>query len=207
MTIAPFTRLTGAAAPLLRPNIDTDVIIRIEHLTQCPKEQLGRYAFEALKYLENGILDPEFVLNQDIFLDAPVLLAGPNFGCGSSREHAVWALQGGGVRCIIAPSFGDIFYANCFENGMLPIKLPMDIIDSLAQQCANGDFLTIDLDHCLIISPAREQIEFAVDTMRRDMLLQGLDNIALSLKYTQQIRAWQERDQQQRSWAWQPIEP
>ena len=198
----PFTRVSGPAAPLMQSNVDTDVIIRIERITQLAKKELGRYAMEALRYLPDGSDDPAFIMNQPAFRGAPVLLAGPNFGCGSSREHAVWALQGMGLRCVIAPSFGDIFYANCFQNGVLPIRLPMDVVERLAAQCAGGAPLTIDLQACTITAPDGSSTSFTLDASRREMLLHGLDDIALTLKDDALIRSWQEADRSRRPWAW-----
>jgi 3-isopropylmalate/(R)-2-methylmalate dehydratase small subunit len=202
MTMQPFTVVTGPAAPLLRANIDTDVIIRIEHLTMPSRKELGRYAMEVLRYLPDGSEDPSFILNQPAFRGAPILLAGPNFGCGSSREHAVWALQGAGLRCVIAPSFGDIFYANCFQNGVLPIRLPMDVVQDLAVQCAQGEPLSVDLQACGITAPDGRVTPFSVDARRREMMLHGLDEIGLTLIDAARIRAWQAADRLSRPWAW-----
>src|SRR5213595_651212 len=132
-----FTTVSGPIVAVMRANIDTDVIIRVEWLSM-PREQLGPYAFEALRYLPDGSDDPEFMPNRLPFRGAPVLLAGANFGCGSSRETAVWALQAMGIRCVIAPSFGDIFSNNCFQNGVLPIGLAQAQIDALEARAANG---------------------------------------------------------------------
>src|SRR5919205_1213678 len=124
----PFTKVGGPAAPLLRANVDTDLIIRIERLVGTRREELGPFAFEALRRRADGSEDPDFVLNRPEYRGAPILLAGPNFGCGSSREGAVWALMGAGIRCVIAPSFGDIFFSNCFQNGLLPVVLPEETV-------------------------------------------------------------------------------
>jgi 3-isopropylmalate/(R)-2-methylmalate dehydratase small subunit len=198
----PFTVVSGPAAPLMLPSVDTDVIIRIEHLTDTPKHELGRYAFQALRYRRDGSDDPEFILNRAHFRSAPILIAGPNFGCGSSREHAVWALQGLGIRCVIAPSFGDIFYANCFQNGILPVRLPSVVVDGLAQQCLDGSALTVDLADYLITAPDGHAIPFAVDTRRREMMLLGLDEIGLTLRAMGEIDEWQAKDKFRRPWAW-----
>lgn len=199
----PFTTLTGPAAWLPRANVDTDVIIRIERLTTIgDRSRLGPYAMEALRYREDGSDDPSFVFNQPAFRGAPILLAGENFGCGSSREGAVWALQGMGVRCVIAPSFGDIFFNNCFQNGMLPIRLAPDAIEALARQCADGDAMTVDLTQCTLAAPDGSVAPFAIDPLRREGLLHGLDDIGLTLKDDTLIRAWQAADRQRRPWAW-----
>jgi 3-isopropylmalate/(R)-2-methylmalate dehydratase small subunit len=198
----PFTRIAGPAAPLLRANIDTDVIIRIERLTGVPREQLGRYAFEALRYRVDGSEDPDFALNRTNFRNAPILIAGENFGCGSSREGAVWALMAAGLRCVIAESFGDIFYNNCFQNGMLPVVLPAVTVAQLAGEAANGAPLTVDLVEQMILSPQGEAITFDIDTQRRQALLDGLDDISLTLERLPEIVAWQSHDRVSRPWIW-----
>lgn len=202
MTMQGFTRVRGPAASLLRPNLDTDLIIRIERLTTLDRDALGPYAFEALRYRDDGSEDPTFELNEPAARGAPVLLAGPNFGCGSSREGAVWALQGIGVRAIVAPSFGDIFHSNCFQNGVLPIRLPLAQVEALAAQCAHGAPLGIDLERCVITAPDGRETAFPIDPMRREALLQGLDDIGLTLQDDALIRAWQQRDRIARPWAW-----
>jgi len=197
----PFISVTGAAAPLMRRNVDTDVIIRIERLTQIPKGQLGRYAFEALRQHADGSPINGFVLNDPCFRDAPILLADENFGCGSSREGAVWALQGLGIRCVIAPSFGDIFIDNCFQNGLLPIRLAREHLMTLADFCANGARITVDLRDGVIVVAGR-RIAFTVDPFRRAALLDGLDDIGLTLKDAPAIEAWQQADRAARPWNW-----
>jgi 3-isopropylmalate/(R)-2-methylmalate dehydratase small subunit len=200
-----FTRLSGQAAPLLRANIDTDLIIRIERLTGTMREEMGQWAFETLRYRPDGSENPDFVLNQGPFRGAPVLLAGANFGCGSSREGAVWALQGAGIRCVIAESFGDIFFNNCFQNGILPIRLPAETVRALAEQSAGGNArLTVDLERQTITSPRGEEIPFEVDAARRTALLEGLDDIGQTLLHAQAIAAWQAADRAARPWVWQP---
>lgn len=198
----PFTIVTGAAAHLPRANVDTDVIIRIERLTTLPNEELGAYAFEALRYRDDGSDDPDFILNQPAFRGAPVLLAGDNFGCGSSREGAVVALQGLGLRCVIAPSFGDIFFSNCFQNGVLPIRLPAPEVEALAAACAHGEPLTVDLERQAIRTAAGAETAFTVDPMRREGLLHGLDDVGLTLKDKALIQQWQQADRSRRPWAW-----
>ncbi|GAB7547921.1 3-isopropylmalate dehydratase small subunit [Cupriavidus sp. 8B] len=202
MTMQPFTVVTGAAVPLMRANVDTDVIIRIERLTALPREQLGPYALEALRYRADGSEDPGCVFNQLAFRGAPVLLAGANFGCGSSREGAVWALMGLGVRCVIAPSYGDIFYNNCFQNGVLPIQLPAETVQALAAQCASGAPVHVDLASATLTAPDGATVAFPVDPLRREALLHGLDDIGLTLKDDALIRAWQQADRTHRPWAW-----
>jgi 3-isopropylmalate/(R)-2-methylmalate dehydratase small subunit len=202
MTNPPFTVVIGAAPYLPRANIDTDVIVRIDRLTSLPKDQLGPYAMEALRYRADGSDDPDFILNRPTFRGAPILLAGDNFGCGSSREGAVWALQGIGVRCVIAPSFGDIFYSNCFQNGVLPIRLPAPEVEALAAACADGASLTVDLERRMLIAPSGVQTAFTIDPLRREGLLHGLDDIGLTLRDDFLIHAWQQAYRGQRPWAW-----
>lgn len=200
--MTPFTTVTGAAAPLMRDNVDTDVIIRIERLTNLQRDQLGPYALEALRFRADGSEDPAFILNQPAFRGAPILLAGNNFGCGSSREGAVWALMGLGMRCVIAPSFGDIFFGNCFQNGMLPIALPMPVVQKLAAAAADGAPFTVDLQQCVVRGPDGSVTSFSVDALRREGLLNGLDDIGLTLQSDPAIRAWQRDDRLRRPWAW-----
>jgi 3-isopropylmalate/(R)-2-methylmalate dehydratase small subunit len=196
----PFVTVTGAAAPLLQANIDTDVIIRIERLTE--GADLGHYALEAMRYLPDGSPNPNCVLNQPRFRNAPILLTGRNFGCGSSREGAVTALMAMGMRCVIAPTFGDIFHANCFRNGLLPVELPESAIERLAAQSRDGDF-TVDLTQQVVVAPSREITTFAIDQLQRDALLEGLDEIGLTLKSADEISAWQNADRMNRPWVWQ----
>lgn len=194
-----FTRVSGPAVPLLQPNIDTDVIIRIERLTG--GADLGRYAFEALRYLPDGSPNPDCVFNELRFANAPILLAGRNFGCGSSREGAVTALMAMGLRCVIAPGFGDIFFANCFRNGLLPIVLPENTVNKLAAASRIDDF-TVDLEAQLVRVPSGETICFPVDALQREGLLEGLDEIGLTLKDEGKIAAWQTIDRANRPWVW-----
>jgi 3-isopropylmalate/(R)-2-methylmalate dehydratase small subunit len=202
MPMIPFTQIAGPAAPLLRDNIDTDVIIRIERLAALERDQLGPYAMEALRFRPDGSEDPAFVLNERAFRSAPILLAGANFGCGSSREAAVWALMERGVRCVIAPSFGDIFFNNCIQNGLLPIRLPLARIHAVARAAAAGGHFTVDLERCTVTSPDGEVSPFVIDAQQREALLLGLDEIQLTLREAESIRAWQGKDQLCRPWAW-----
>ena len=204
MALQPFTEITGPAAHLPRANVDTDVIIRIERLTAVDSEaQLGRYAFEALRYRADGSEDPGFILNQPAFRGAPILLAGENFGCGSSREGAVNALMAMGIRCVIAPSFGDIFFNNCFINGLLAIKLSAPTIAALAAACADGAPLSVDLAHGTLKTADWTVTPFSIDPMRREGLLRGLDDIGLTLRDDALIRQWQAADRLRRPWVWQ----
>lgn len=198
-----FTVLRGVAAPLMIPNIDTDVIIRIERLAGTPKEERGRWAFESLRYREDGSENPDFVLNRAPFREAKILVAGKNFGCGSSRESAVWALMGCGLRCVIASSFGDIFFGNCFQNGFLPVRLPRDEVERLASEIAAGGesaMITVDLERQRVTSAKGESFPFGIEPLRRRMLLEGLDEIALTLAREAEIAAFQGRDREHRPW-------
>lgn len=200
-----FTTLTGRAAPLLMANVDTDVIIRIERLAGVPRAELGRYAFEALRYRADGGDDAEFVLNAPAFRGAPILLAGPNFGCGSSREAAVWALMGVGIRCVIAPSFGDIFYSNCVQNGVLPIALHEAGVKQLADHTIAGRDVTVDLLQQQVTADGSAALPFVIDALRREQLLGGLDAIDLALRDRPTIQAWQDADRARRPWVWNPL--
>jgi len=199
-----FTTLTGVAAPLLRDNIDTDVIIRIERLTGTTRASMGAVAFEAWRLLPDGSENPDFALNRPEFRGAPILVAGANFGCGSSREGAVWALMGMGLRCVIAESFGDIFFNNCFQNGLLPVRLPADAIRHLADQCTGGNAqVTVDLERQVVTFPHGEQVTFAIEPMRRTAMLEGLDEIGLTLKHAGAIADYQAADRAAHPWIWQ----
>lgn len=202
-----FTEVTGPAAYLPLENIDTDIIIRIEHITSPDPHRLGHFAFEVLRFREDGTENPDFVLNQRHFKNAPILMAGPNFGCGSSRETAVAALYSRGIRCVIAPSFGDIFFNNCFQNGLLPVVLAADRIESIAQMTKDGAALTVDLRTQSIRLPDGSTEIFSIEAMRRDALLAGLDEIAWTLRSDDEIRAWQAKDRVQRPWVWAEYEP
>jgi 3-isopropylmalate/(R)-2-methylmalate dehydratase small subunit len=179
--------------------------VRIERLTSLPKDQLGPYAFESLRYRPDRSFDPACILNAARFQNAPFLLAGDNFGCGSSREGAVWALMCLGIRAVIAPSFGDIFFSNCFQNGVLPIRLPLPQVEALAAHCADGAALTVDLEAREIRTSDGAAQPFAIDATRCEGLLSGLDAIGLTLRDDAAIRAWQQRDRVQRAWAWRPV--
>jgi 3-isopropylmalate/(R)-2-methylmalate dehydratase small subunit len=198
----PFTVVTGPAVPLMRANVDTDVIIRIERLTSLGKDALGPYAFEALRYRADAAENPDCVLNRPGYRNAPLLLADTNFGCGSSREGAVWALQAIGVRCVIAPSFGDIFFSNCFQNGVLPIRLAADAVRTLAAQAAEGAVFTVDLERQRIVAPDGTEWAFETEALRRESLLAGLDDIGLTLRHVDAIDAWEAADQALRPWNW-----
>jgi 3-isopropylmalate/(R)-2-methylmalate dehydratase small subunit len=200
-----FTVLTGQAAPLLRPNIDTDIIIRIDRLAALRRAELGGYAFEAWRFRPDGSEEPEFILNQAPYRHSAILLAGANFGCGSSREHAVWALQGIGLRCVIAPSYGEIFFGNCFQNGVLPVVLPAETVAGIAAEVASSPSMpmTVDLEQQLVISPDGARHHFDIEPARRVQLLEGLDEIALTLRGAEAIDRFQAADRAVRPWIYQ----
>jgi 3-isopropylmalate/(R)-2-methylmalate dehydratase small subunit len=201
--------IRGVAAPLPLANVDTDVIIRIEKLAQCPREELGRWALAPLRFREDGSGNPDFILNRPAWREARILVAGPNFACGSSREHAVWALQGLGIACVIAPSFGDIFRGNCFQNGLLPVQLPPQevqwMLDALEERARHGEAVTlsVDLERQVVCWPGRDELPFTIEPRRRQALLRGLDDIELTRQLLPQISAWQQQDRAQRPWIWQ----
>ncbi len=207
----PFTRLDGLVAPLDRANVDTDAIIPKQFLKSIKRSGFGPNLFDEWRYLDVGEpgksnhdrpLNPDFVLNQPRYQDASVLLARENFGCGSSREHAPWALEDYGFRAIIAPSFADIFYNNCFKNGILPIVLDAAIVDRLFKQCeaSEGYALTVDLDKQTVATPTGEMIAFEVDAGRKYRLLNGLDDIGLTLLHSDRIKAYEERRKAEAPW-------
>jgi len=198
----PVKRIYGTAAPLEIANVDTDVIIRIERLTAGDSSQIGYYAFEALRYLPDGAENPDFVLNQARYRCAPILLAGPNFGCGSSREAAVNALLAMGIRCVVADSFGDIFYANCFQNGLLPIRLPEADVLALMDDARGEGAFAISLAEQTVGSPTGRIFTFAIDPQRREALLAGLDDIGLTFRDMDAIAQWQAADRAARPWIW-----
>lgn len=197
-------RVAGPAAPLLRPNVDTDAIIPSREMKQVSKVGLSAGLFANWRYSDVAARteDPAFVLNQPRYRRAPILLGGVNFGCGSSREHAVWALHEYGVRCIIAPSFGAIFHGNCVRNGILPIVLPEDEVERLAGATAAAvdPTLTIDLERCEIADPQGHRLSFEVSPADREMLLDGLDAIGVTLKRMDQIRAFEAAYRPNRPW-------
>jgi 3-isopropylmalate/(R)-2-methylmalate dehydratase small subunit len=203
--MTPFTTCSGAAAPLLRDNIDTDLIIRIERISQLRRGQFAPWAFETLRYRGAGPASGErddCVLNRAPFRRATLLLAGANFGCGSSREMAVWALEEYGIRCVIAPSFGDIFRNNCLQNGLLPIVLPPATIAMLAAVAGDGTALEVDLRALEVRAPGLPAVPFEFDPAERSALLSGLDEIDQSLLRRAAIEAFEQRDRHARDWAY-----
>jgi 3-isopropylmalate/(R)-2-methylmalate dehydratase small subunit len=198
------TRVVGPAVPILAANIDTDVITPMIRLTTRLKRPLADYAFEALRYLDGNAdssePDPSFPLNQERFHGAKIMLCGENFGCGSSRESAPAAIAGLGIRCLIGPSFGDIFFNNCFQQGILPVVLPSATVLALARQAESGGHFDIDLNDQTIIDPRGAIHAFEVTGLRKRSLMEGLDDIGLTLQRGDEIRRWQERDSAARPW-------
>ena len=189
-----FTTLTAVAAPMPAANIDTDKIVPGRFLKTIKRSGLGIHLFDGLRYAPDGSERPDFVLNQPAYRKAEILIAHENFGCGSSREHAAWALLDFGIRCVIAPSFADIFHSNALKNGVLPIALPRAVCDALMQDAAMGENarITVDLERQVVIRPNGEEIGFEVDPMRRDFLLNGLDDIDQTLQHTASITAYEQ---------------
>ena len=197
-----FTTLTGIAAPLDMINVDTDAIISKQYLTTIERSGLGKGLFLEMRFDKDGVENPDFVLNKPQYRDAKILVAGENFGCGSSREHAPWALLDFGITCVIAPSFADIFYNNCFKNGILPIILaPGDmkkVMDD-AERGANAT-LTIDLETQTIQGPDGGEIKFEIDEFKKQCLLNGLDDIALTMEHTDKIAGFEDGQKTTQPW-------
>ncbi|NWG86313.1 MAG: 3-isopropylmalate dehydratase small subunit [Hydrogenophilaceae bacterium] len=207
----PFVKHEGLVVPLDRANVDTDAIIPKQFLKSIKRTGFGPNLFDEWRYLDRGEpgqshhdrpLNPDFVLNQARYQGASVLLARENFGCGSSREHAPWALEDYGFRAIIAPSFADIFYNNCFKNGLLPIVLPIEVVDRLFREAAahEGYALTVDLAAQTVTTPTGEVIPFEVDAERKHRLLNGLDDIGITLQYVDEIKAYEARRKNETPW-------
>ena len=192
----PFVKLTGVAAPLDRVNIDTDQIIPAVFLKSIKRYGFEDALFSSWRYNQDGSPNPDFVLNQPAYRNATVLVAGPNFGCGSSREHAPWALRDYGIRCIIAPSFADIFYNNSFQNGLLPLRLPEETVRQIMAYVTEhpGAELNVDLEAQRVWSHDESiAADFDLDSFRRHCLLNGLDDIGLTLQHEEQIEAFENR--------------
>ena len=198
-----FTTLTGIAASLPMINVDTDMIIPKQYLKTIKRTGLGKGLFADLRYDDKGDPVPDFILHKPPYTEAKILITGENFGCGSSREHAPWALLDFGIRCLIAPSFADIFYNNCFKNGILPIALPQAEIDKLIDDAARGAnaTLAVDLPSQEIRGPDGGAIHFDIDPFRKRCLLEGLDDIALTLEKANSIEAFEKRARLERPWA------
>lgn len=198
----PFTKLTGVAAPLPMINIDTDKIIPKQFLKTIKRTGLGTHLFNDMRYTPDGNEIPDFVLNKSAYRSAEVLIADDNFGCGSSREHAPWALLDFGIRCVIAPSFADIFYNNCFKNGVLPITLPKAQVDQLMEQAEQGSNarFTVDLEAGEITAPDGTTIAFEIDPFRRHCLLNGLDDVGLTMEKAGKIENFEDSQKTAQPW-------
>ena len=192
----PFVKINGVVAPLDRANVDTDQIIPAVFLKSIERTGFENALFSSWRYNQDGTPDPEFVLNDPKYKDAGLLVAGPNFGCGSSREHAPWALNDYGIRCVIAPSFADIFYSNCFQNGLLPLKLPEEHVQQIMDKAKEnpGMRLNVDLQAQRVWDDDEEvSFSFEIDPFRRECLLNGLDDIGLTLQQEDSIAAFEAR--------------
>ena len=199
--MTPFTHLDGRAAPLDVANIDTDQIIPKQFLKTVERDGLGKGLFYDLRFDGEGHEKPEFVLNRPAYQGASILIAGDNFGCGSSREHAPWALLDFGLRCVIAPSFADIFYNNCFENGLLPLALPADQIKALMDEAKGGNHIfSVDLEAQTVISPAGKRFDFTIDAGRKEKLLKGLDAVGETLQHAVDIDTFEHRRRAREPW-------
>ncbi len=198
-----FTTLRGVAAPLAMINVDTDMIIPKQFLKTIHRSGLGKNLFDEMRYDDDGAEKPDFVLNRPAYREAVILVAGDNFGCGSSREHAPWALLDFGIRCVIAPSFADIFYNNCFKNGILPIVLPQAQVDLLMDDAERGANATVavDLEAQQITGPDGGVVAFDIDPFRKHCLLNGLDDIGLTLQKAAAIGDYESRHNPEAPWA------
>jgi 3-isopropylmalate/(R)-2-methylmalate dehydratase small subunit len=197
-----FTTLTAVAAPMPMQNIDTDKVIPARFLKTIKRTGLGVHLFDPLRYDGDGKERPDFILNQEPWRHAQIIIAHENFGCGSSREHAPWALMDYGIRCIIAPSFGDIFYNNSCKNGLLPIRLPRAICDTLISDAKLGGNarITIDLQRQVVVRPNGEEIPFDIDPFRKHSLLNGLDDIGQTLQHEDRISRHEARQRERQPW-------
>ena len=198
-----FTTLTGIAAPMPLVNIDTDMIIPKQFLKSIQRSGLGKNLFDEMRYTQDGAEIPDFVLNQPAYRKAQILVAGDNFGCGSSREHAPWALLDFGIRCVISTSFADIFFNNCFKNGILPIVVSPEDLDKLMDDANRGSnaVLSVDLESQEITGPDGGTIKFDIDAFKRHCLLNGLDDIGLTLEKASSIAAFEKTNAQTHPWA------
>jgi len=198
-----FTKLTGVAAPLPIVNVDTDMIIPKDYLKTIKRTGLSTGLFAEMRFNEDGTENPDFVLNKPAYRKAQILVAGDNFGCGSSREHAPWALLDFGIRCVISTSFADIFYNNCFKNGILPIKVSQEDLDKLMDDASRGAnaTLTVDLEEMEIRGPDGGVITFELDEFKRHCLLNGLDDIGLTMEKAPSIDTFEKANAESRPWA------
>jgi 3-isopropylmalate/(R)-2-methylmalate dehydratase small subunit len=198
----PFKTITGIAAPLPMQNIDTDKIIPARFLKTIKRSGLGVHLFDPLRFNKDGSEKPDFVLNREPYRTSEILIAHENFGCGSSREHAPWALLDFGIRCVIAPDFADIFFNNCFKNGILPIPLPRPVCDQLMEDARLGGNarITVDLQRQVVVRPNGEEIRFEVDPFRKHSLLNGLDDIGQTMQHGKAIDRYEAHVRQAQSW-------
>jgi 3-isopropylmalate/(R)-2-methylmalate dehydratase small subunit len=199
-----FTTLTGVAAPMPMINIDTDMLVPKQFLKTITRTGLGKALFFEMRYDDDGTERPDFVLNKREYRNAQILIAGDNFGCGSSREHAPWALQDFGIRAIIAPSFADIFNGNCYKNGMLPIVLPQEQIDVLMKDAEGGNtcVMTIDLPNQAVVRANGESFPFAISPLVKHQLVEGLDEIGQTLQRGGEISSFEQSQGQSQPWLW-----
>ena len=195
-----FTNITSNAVYLPMSNVDTDMIIPKQFLKTIVRTGLGKSLFYELRFDESGNQRNDFILNQSSAKESKILISGNNFGCGSSREHAVWALSDFGFECVIAPSFADIFYNNCFQNGFLPIQLEKDQIEIILKDIESKLTITVDLQNQVIIRGNKDKINFEIDTFKKECLLRGLDNIGLTLKKTSKIAEFESNQKKQSFW-------
>ncbi len=197
-----FSTLTGVAAPLNMINIDTDKIIPKQYLKTIARTGLGKALFSEMRYKDDGSENEDFVLNKPAYRNSKIIVAGENFGCGSSREHAPWALLDFGIRCVVSTSFADIFYNNCFKNGILPIKLPQEDVDKLLEDAERGSnaTITIDLEAQEITGPDGGVIKFDIDPHRKHCLLNGLDDVGLTLQKEEKISSYEEKSSAEHPW-------
>ncbi len=197
-----FEKLTGVAAPMPLVNIDTDMIIPKQFLKTIKRSGLGVHAFDEMRYLDDGSENPDFVLNKPAYRETQILVAGDNFGCGSSREHAPWALADFGIKAVISTSFADIFYNNCFKNGMLPIVLPQEAVDVLMRDAEKGANarMTIDLENQVVTTSDGEEFRFEIDSFKKHCLLEGLDDIGLTMEKVGAIDSFEAQAGQSRPW-------
>jgi len=197
-----FTQLTAIAAPLPQENVDTDQIIPARFLKTIKRTGLGAHLFDGARFNADGTENPDFVLNREPYRRAEILITLDNLGCGSSREHAPWALLDFGIRCVIAPSFADIFHNNCFKNGILPIRLPREVCETLMEDARLGanSMLTVDLERQVVVRPDGEDVSFEVDGFRRHLLLEGLDDIGQTMQHGTSIDSFEQQRRETKSW-------
>jgi 3-isopropylmalate/(R)-2-methylmalate dehydratase small subunit len=198
-----FTSLTGVAAPMPLVNIDTDMIIPKQFLKTIQRSGLGKNLFDEMRFTQDGVEIPDFVLNQPAYRKAEILVAGDNFGCGSSREHAPWALLDFGIRCVISTSFADIFFNNCFKNGILPVVLPQEAVDQLMDDARKGANarITVDLESQTVTASDGKTFHFEVDAFKKHCLMNGLDDIGLTLEKASAIDSFEKKNAALRPWA------